>query len=337
MSSSDNYKYEKSNIPQDIDVYSPYVEKQQSSFVNDLNNSVYANSSLSLVQFDLGQIFNSSSVSDPADMYLVVPICMVAACRTNSAVVTTASPGASQLCSLKSNFIHLIAQADIQVGGKTLESSQPHLNIVKHFKMISELSVNDLATIGPTLGFSDRLDTTRSMRYVSAIAATDGNSGNGLTNNRPFGAGEHQSVIVASQNDNACNTAIQGKLNRYVDTSANTNNALALVSVTQLNNEFKPYYEFKAGYHCWYDYGVIRISDIFESMGNIGLIQRLDCNLRLWLNTGTVNVSVGGTINTMTQSYLLPQAQSTFSSKVMYNLGVGPRFAYGSASARAPK
>ncbi len=65
MSSSDNYEYEKSNIPQDIDAYSPYAEKQQSSFVNDLNNSVYANSSLSLVRFDLGQIFNSSSVTDP--------------------------------------------------------------------------------------------------------------------------------------------------------------------------------------------------------------------------------------------------------------------------------
>ncbi len=174
--SSDCYEYEKSNLPQNIDQYSPYVEKQQSSFVNDLNNSVYANSSLSLVQFDLCQIFNSSSVSDPGDMYLVVPICMVASCRTNSAVITTASPGASQLCSLKSNFIHLIAQADIQVGGHTLESSQPHLNIVKHSKMISELSVNDLATIGPTLGFSDRLDTTRSIRYVSATEAGDGNS-----------------------------------------------------------------------------------------------------------------------------------------------------------------
>ncbi len=55
MPGSDNYEYEKSNIPQDIDAYSPYVEKQQSSFVNDLNNSVYANSSLSLVQFDLGK------------------------------------------------------------------------------------------------------------------------------------------------------------------------------------------------------------------------------------------------------------------------------------------
>ena len=53
MSSSDNYEYEKSNQSQNIDSYSPYVEKQQSSLVNDLNNSVYANSSLSLVQFDL--------------------------------------------------------------------------------------------------------------------------------------------------------------------------------------------------------------------------------------------------------------------------------------------
>jgi hypothetical protein len=314
MSGSDNYEYEKSNIPQDIDSYSPYVEKQQSNFVNDLNNSVYANSSLSLVQFDLGQIFNSSSVSDTADMYLVLPITVVAACRTNSAAITTASPGGSNLCSIKTNFIHLIHQADIQIGGKTIESAQPFLNIVKHFKMISELSVNDLATIGSTLGFSDRLDSTRSMRYAAANTATDGNSGNGLTNNRPFGVGEFQNVIVSSQNDNACNTAIQGKLNRYVDTSANTNNYTSLVSVTQLNNEFKPYYEFKSGYHCWYDYGVIRISDIFESMGNIGLIQRLDCNLRLWLNTGAVNVSVGGTINTLTQSYLLPQAQSTFTN-----------------------
>ena len=92
MSTGDNYEYEKSNIHQDIDAYSPYVEKQQSNFVNDPNNSVYANSSLSLVQFDLGQIFNSSSVSDTGDMYLVIPITMVAACRTATGVVATPRP-----------------------------------------------------------------------------------------------------------------------------------------------------------------------------------------------------------------------------------------------------
>jgi hypothetical protein len=315
MSSGDNYEYEKANIPQDIDAYSPYVEKQQSNFVNDLNNSVYANSSLSLVQFDLGQIFNSSSVCDTGDMYLVLPITVVAACRTNTAALTTASPGGSNLCSIKTNFIHLIHQADIQIGGKTIESAQPFLNIVKHFKMISELSVNDLATIGSTLGFSKELDSVRSMRYVSGNTATTAASGNGLTNNRPYGQGDAQSAIVESQNSTACNPAILGKLNRYVDTSANSNNITSLVSVTQFNNEFRPYYEFKSGYHCWYDYAVIRLSDVFESMANISLTQRLDCNLRIWVNTGSVNVSVGGTLNNNTsQSYLLPSAQSTFTN-----------------------
>jgi len=248
-------------------------------------------------------------------MYLVLPITVVAACRTNSAAITTASPGGSNLCSIKTNFIHLIHQADIQIGGKTIESAQPFLNIVKHFKMISELSVNDLATIGSTLGFSKELDSVRSMRYVSGNTATTAASGNGLTNNRPYGQGDAQSAIVESQNSTACNPAILGKINRYVDTSANSNNITSLVSVTQFNNEFRPYYEFKSGYHCWYDYAVIRLSDVFESMANISLTQRLDCNLRIWVNTGSVNVSVGGTLNNNTsQSYLLPSAQSTFTN-----------------------
>ena len=100
------------------------------------------------MQFDLGQIFNSSSVSDTADMYLVLPITMVATCRTGTVGITTPSPGGSILCSIKTNFIHLIHQADIQIWGKTIESTQPFLNIVKHFKMISEMNLNDLATIG---------------------------------------------------------------------------------------------------------------------------------------------------------------------------------------------
>ncbi len=57
--------------------------------------------------------------------------------------------------------------------------------------MISEMNVNDLPTIGPTLGFSDRLDTRRSMCYACSTTVTNGNSGNGLTNNHPFGTGEH--------------------------------------------------------------------------------------------------------------------------------------------------
>lgn len=314
MSSGDNYEYEKSNTPQNRDSYSPFVEKQNSSYVNDLNNSVYQNTSLSLVQFDLGAIFNSNTVCDPNSMYLVLPITMCAACSSGSGIITSASPGASALCSMKTNYIHLIHSADIQLGNKTLESNQPYLNIVKHFKMISEMNLNDLATIGPTLGIN-KLDDVRSVRYISSNAATTAASGNGVVNNRPFGNGDHQGLHRASQNANAANTAILGKLNRFVDTSANVNNFTSLVTATQLGNEFRPYYEFKSGYHYWYDFCVVRLSDIFESMGNLGLIQRMDASLRIYVNTGAVNIAVGGTINTgNSQSYLLASGQSTFTN-----------------------
>jgi len=59
---SDNYEFEKSSRPQDIDDYSPYTDKQYNGFINDLNSGVYTNTSLSLVQFDLGQIYNSQKI-----------------------------------------------------------------------------------------------------------------------------------------------------------------------------------------------------------------------------------------------------------------------------------
>ncbi len=42
----------------------------------------------------------------------------------------------------------------------------------------------------------------------------------------------------------------------------------------------------------WNDYAVIKLSTLFESLANIGLVRKFDCTLRLWLNTGTVDVTV---------------------------------------------
>jgi len=50
---SDNYEYEKSMKPQNTDDYSPYVDKQSNGYINDINNGVYTNNSLTLVNFDL--------------------------------------------------------------------------------------------------------------------------------------------------------------------------------------------------------------------------------------------------------------------------------------------
>ena len=101
---SDNYEFEKSSQPQDTDDYSPYVDKQYNGFINDLNSSVYTNTSLTLVQFDLGQIYNSQKFTNTNDLFMVVPITMVAAFSTaNNAATIAPNGGSINLLSMNSS------------------------------------------------------------------------------------------------------------------------------------------------------------------------------------------------------------------------------------------
>jgi hypothetical protein len=52
----------------------------------------------------------------------------------------------------------------------------------------------------------------------------------------------------------------------------------------------------------WYDYAVVKLSHLFEAIDHIGLTQKLDASLRLWLNTGTVNVIVANPATTNMQA-----------------------------------
>ena len=74
---SDNYDFDKSSRPEDIDDYSPYTDKQYNGFISDLNGGVYTNTSLSLVQFDLGKIYDSQKFTNTNDLFMVVPITML--------------------------------------------------------------------------------------------------------------------------------------------------------------------------------------------------------------------------------------------------------------------
>ncbi len=63
----------------------------------------------------------------------------------------------------------------------------------------------------------------------------------------------------------------------------------------------------------WYDYAVIKVGHLFESINKIGLFKRLDASVRIWVNTGTVNVAVGQPNNT-NLNYSLTTANNTFSN-----------------------
>jgi hypothetical protein len=115
---TDNYEWMKTIESQSRDDYSPYTDKQYLNYINDINGGSYSNSSLSLVNFELGQIYNSNKYLDSSDLYIVLPITMVVAYRDNTATVAPGTCGSSSLCSIKTNFLNLIHQCDLQINGK---------------------------------------------------------------------------------------------------------------------------------------------------------------------------------------------------------------------------
>ena len=84
---TDNYQYTSSMEAQSRNSFTPFVDKQSNQYVADINSGVYSNSGLTLVQFDLSQIYNSSRWTSTQDMFLTIPIQMVAAFSTGAALV----------------------------------------------------------------------------------------------------------------------------------------------------------------------------------------------------------------------------------------------------------
>ena len=100
---SDNYEFMKTSEAQDATDYSPYVDKQYNNYINDINNGVYTNNSLTLVNFDLGQIYNSQKFTETSELFAVLPIAMVAGFSNGSAVLAPL-PSSQELCTIKSDF-----------------------------------------------------------------------------------------------------------------------------------------------------------------------------------------------------------------------------------------
>ena len=52
------------------------------------------------------------------------------------------------------------------------EQCQPFINIPRHFQLISEMSENDLRTLGHSIGFAPTLDNPTSAKYSQLYANT---------------------------------------------------------------------------------------------------------------------------------------------------------------------
>lgn len=343
---SDNYEFAKSSAPQGVGEYTPYTDKAWNS-INDINSGVYTNSGLSLVQFDLTSIYNSNGFVDTADLYMAIPTVLCASYTTGSAAVAPTAAGVN-LCALKSNYQHLIHQIEIVADGKVINQMTPYASVYSHFRMLSEMTKNDLQSSGVSLGFSDVLDNENSVQFDCSgtldSAPTWAKLGQGLNNNRPFVSSsvtgvEYQGLTSAVQNENCVNTAITKRLGRYMNVNtttginfgagtiasynrvygtAATGSLPVIMTSADITAEFKPYYTLNGTVMTWYDVALIPLKYLCDCMDKIGLIKRASLVIRAYVNTGTLSIPVTGSASASCQYGGV--ANSTFSNTVPFTI-----------------
>ena len=316
---SDNYEFAKSSAPQDPSDYSAYTEKQW-NYVNDINSGVYTTSGQSLVQFDLSNIYNSG-LSDITDLYLAIPLVMVATCTAGTTLVAPGTAGYS-LCSLKSNYQHLIHQIEIVANGKVINDMQPFVSVYKNFKLLSSMSATDQQANINSFGFSNTLDNEKSVKFTTANLSNYGSSasnavtaagyqGVGLCNNLPFGTTATAVGAVGVQNVNQSNKAIYDRCAKVIDITGNSANAgvygtnvtgtttvapqVVLMNSTNIQNEFKSYYTVQGNVMTWYDVGLIPLKYLCDCVDKMGLVKKMDLIMRFYVNTGAIQIAVQNT------------------------------------------
>jgi hypothetical protein len=313
---TDNYNLLKSSQPQGVDTFSPYIDKQ-TMYLPDSNQGQYNNNGLTLLQYDLRGIYNNKLFSDTADSFLAIPIVNCAVATDANGTPQTAPTAGASLVSFKSNYQHLIHSFDLVANGQTLSGQQSYVSMFNYFKLLSQVSATDLKTSATTWGMSEVSDSANSVQFYTraaavpstGVASTVPQPGVGLCNNQIYNGTSaalgFRSFQAAAQNSGTVNEALQRRSARFVDTVNNTYNNIfgaqatgtgtqqpTILSTAQLLQEARPYYTVVGNYMYWYDVAIIPMKLLSDAMDKIGLVKKLDMQLRLMINTGYLTVPV---------------------------------------------
>jgi hypothetical protein len=307
MANVDQFDYMQSMTPQGVELNKPYVSKNY-NFINDINNGVYSNSNgLTLVQYDLTSIFNSSTATNPSDHFLIVPTVTAMQLSTNLGASVAPNAKSFSAVGLKSGTNCTVHSADIAIDGRTVVQIQPFTNIISNINLVSQMSVDDLKLHGRLRGLSlAGLDNPNSMVYTPAVGAADPvfSSQPGIVNNQIFNTGtilNEDQTINGIQNFHTCNTALKQRTAWAYNASAggSQNNFIGTLNTTATyNQELRPYSEIVGNFRVWYNYLYINLGDLFPVFSEIGILRRFGAVLRIYFNTGIINTVVQNNVLT---------------------------------------
>lgn len=139
----------------------------------DNNNSSYGSNYLTL---DTSQLSNSNKYMNYRESFLSIPLLLTANATVADPVWATAATSADYAFGLKNNYASVIHSVQVDLAGSTIIQQTPFINIWNNFRLLTSLSWQDVATLGPSIGFYP--DVSTSYQWDTA-----GSAGIGTTNN----------------------------------------------------------------------------------------------------------------------------------------------------------
>lgn len=156
---------------QDEKSASPFIDREI-LYVNDSNNASYNGS----IQFDTTVLANSGRWLDYSEGVLEVPISLTYSPDTNG----IEDEMNSYIYGLKNGYHHLIDSLQVEWNNRSVVQVQSYTNFYVSYKLMSELSEDDVAKWGSHIGFHP--DSAASFAYNGAASI----NGLGISNNRPY-------------------------------------------------------------------------------------------------------------------------------------------------------
>jgi len=152
---------------------------------------------------DTSQLANSNKYTDYRNAYLTVPLVMAMTTKTTAAaqtetIMTEANgdlvDGITQVPSLKNWFGSIVSSMLLDYAGTTIIQNTPLTGLWSCFSLLTSLSMSDVETLGPTIGF---YPDSSSFRLITAAAGSP--AGQGTCNNVKSAAAGKLNALVGSQ------------------------------------------------------------------------------------------------------------------------------------------
>jgi len=244
------------------------------------------------IKFDCSSLSNSGKIVDFGNTELIIPVVI----QVKAATADIADQAKNCFAVTLKNHCHIFNSLTVQMGLHTTVELTDFSNMPMNFKLLTEMSYNQLKTLGPSIGFN--VDNPHSIRTSAASPEGVGEINNGLNDSVTASTdAAHGFGVSGTGGTFKCNNAI---LQRALDTSYDaTDPAKELIAIANGKNYCSRSTDVTNTYITYYaviTFPLKYIDDFFDKIGlikNSYMIINFNTNLKCkqTINFGAANIT----------------------------------------------